>query len=317
VSNNQRDGVMQSNIYTSKVNYSPNSLGGGCPMMSPETMGGFVHYAEQVEGHKIRERSASFQDHFSQATLFLNSLSSVEQEHVVKAAHFELGKVQSKEVKARVLDLFNQIDHEFAKRVAAGLGLFAPQKEVTVNHGQTSPALSMDKMPKTSIKTRRVAVLVAEGFNAAEVTAMKEALKQAGAQTKIVANQGGKIVSEDGQEVEAEMTFLTAASVMFDAVYVPGGAKSIATLKQEGDAVYFVTEAFKHCKAIAASSEGVELLSAAELMGINLANGKIAIDQGVVTSPKQGDRAQFAQAFIDAILPHRHWARVQHQKVPA
>jgi catalase len=317
VSNNQRDGVMQTNIHTSKVNYSPNSLGGGCPMMSPESAGGFVHYAQQVEGHKIRERSTSFQEHFSQATLFLNSMSTVERDHLIKAAHFELGKVQSKEVKTRVVNLFNHIDHEFAKQVAAGLGLPEPSGEVIANHQQTSPALSMDSIPKNSIQTRRVAVLVAEGFNAAEVTAVKKALKQAGAQAKIVANRGGKIGSEDGQELEAEMTFLTAASVMFDAVYVPGGAKSIAALRQEGDAINFISEAFKHCKAIAASSEGAELLSTAELMGINLANGKIATDQGVVTSPKQGDLGQFSQAFIDAMMPHRHWARSQQQQVPA
>ncbi len=317
VSNNQRDGVMQTNIYTSKVNYAPNSLGGGCPMMSPETMGGFVHYAQQVEGHKIRERSASFADHFSQATLFWNSMSDDEQEHIVKAAQFELGKVQSKEVKARVVDLFNHVDHGFAKRVAVGLGLPEPQGEVTANHGKTSSALSIDQMPKTSIRTRRVAILVADGFNATEVTAIEQALKQAGAVAKIVSNRGGKISSQEGQEMTAEMTLLTTASVMFDAVYVPGGEKSIAALQQEEEAVNFIAEAFKHGKAIAASSEGIKLLTLAGIMGVNLAGNKLASVHGVVTSPKTDELKQFSKAFVDAMMPHRHWTRKHKQPVPA
>jgi catalase len=318
VHNNQRDGVMQTNIYTSKVNYHPNSLGGGCPMMSPETMGGFVHYAERVEGHKIRERSQSFQDHFSQATLFLNSMSEVEREHIVKAAHFELGKVQSQEVKERVLGLFAHIDLEFAKQVAAGLGLPEPSKEIIPNHGKSSSALSIEKMPKDSIKSRRVAILAADGVNGDELMTVKEALAKAGAHAKIVSKHGGKIKSADGQELDAEMTFLTAASVMFDAIYVPGGAQSINTLKQEGDAIHFISEAFKHCKAIAASSEGIDLFSSADLKGVNIAsNGKVAADAGVVTCPSGGDLAQFSQAFIDAMMQHRHWMRTEKEMVPA
>jgi len=318
VHNNQRDGVMQTNIYTSKVNYFPNSLGGGCPMMSPETMGGFVHYGERVEGHKIRERSQSFQDHFSQATLFLNSMSEVEREHIVKAAHFELGKVQSKEVKERVLGLFAHIDLEFAKQVAAGLGLPEPSKEIIPNHGKSSAALSIEKMPKESIKTRKVAILAADGVNGKELMAVKESLAQAGAQSKIVSKHGGKIKSADGQEIDVEMTFLTAASVMFDAIYVPGGAQSINTLKQEGEAIHFISEAFKHCKAIAASSEGIELLSSADLKGVNIAaNGKVGADQGVVTSASGGDVAKFSQAFIDAMMQHRHWIRTEKEIVSA
>jgi catalase/putative intracellular protease/amidase len=302
----------------SKVNYSPNSLGGGCPMMSPETMGGFVHYAERVEGHKIRERSQSFQDHFSQATLFLNSMSEIEREHLVKAAHFELGKVQSKEVKERVLGLFAHIDLEFAKQVAAGLGLPEPSKEIIPNHGQSSPALSMEKMPKDSIKSRKVAILAADGFNSDELMAVKQALAASGAHAKIVSKHGGKIKSADGQEIDVEMTFLTAASVMFDAIYVPGGKQSINTLKQEGDAINFITEAFKHCKAIAASGEGINLFSGADLKGINIsANGKVGADKGVVTCPSGGDLAQFSQAFVDAMMQHRHWMRTQKEMVPA
>jgi len=317
--NNQRDGVMQYNIPTSKVNYYPNSLGGGCPMTAPENLGGFVSYADRVEGNKVRERSPSFQDHFSQATLFWNSMSEPEKEHLVKAAHFELGKVMNKAVKERMLELFNQIDHEFTKRVAAGLGLPAPTVEVRPNHGQKSLALSiqhlLEKMPKT-IKSRRIAILAADGVNAHELLTFQQALQQEGAQAKVVAPHGGTIKGNDGQEIPVEMTFITGASVMFDAVYVPGGSQSVNLLKQQGEAVHFINEAFKHCKSIAATSEGVELLSSGDLAGVNLSQDGVQADAGVVTAHQAGLKSA-SDEFIQAIAQHRHWMRSQKAMVPA
>ena len=318
--NNQRDGVMQYNIPTSKVNYYPNSLGNGCPMTAPENLGGFVSYKERMEGNKIRERSPSFQDHFSQATLFWNSLSDPEKEHLVKAAHFELGKVMNPAVKERMLELFNSVDHQLVTRIAEGLGLPAPG-EVTPNHGQKSPALSiqtmLEKMPEKTIKSRRIAILATDGVNAQELGALQQALMQQGAHTKVVATHGGKIKGDDGQEIPVEMTFVTAASVMFDAVYVPGGAQSIKMLKQQGEAVHFINEAFKHCKAIAATSEGVELLSMANLEGVKLSQDGVRSEMGVVTSGQASDLKSIADDFISAIAQHRHWMRYQKEMVPA
>ncbi|MEH1844428.1 MAG: catalase [Nostoc sp.] len=317
--NNQRDGVMQYNIPTSKVNYYPNSLGNGCPMTAPENLGGFVSYKERVEGNKIRERSPSFQDHFSQATLFWNSLSDPEKEHLVKAAHFELGKVMNAAVKERMLELFNSVDHQLVIRIAEGLGLPAPT-EVKPNHGQKSPALSiqtmLEKMPEKTIKSRKIAILAADGVNAQELSTLQQALMQEGAQAKIIATHGGKIKGDDGQEIPVEMTFVTAASVMFDAVYVPGGAQSIKTLKQEGEAINFINEAFKHYKTIAATSEGVELLSVADIAGVKLSQNGARSDKGVVTS-SESDLKSVADDFISAIAQHRHWMRFQKEMVPA
>lgn len=317
VHNNQRDGVMPMNIETSRQNYYPNSLAGGCPMMSPESAGGYVHYMQRVEGRVIRERSESFNDHFSQATLFWNSLSDVEKENLVKAAEFELGKVYTKHVKEQMLKLFNYVDHELAKRVAAGLGLPAPSVEVIPNHGRSSAALSLMNTDKSSIKSRRIAILAADGVNGNEVMAIKQALINAGAHAKIVAPHGGILKTMQGEELQVEMTFATGASVMFDAVYVPGGLQSLEVLKQQGDAIHFVDEAFKHCKAIAATSEGIELLAISNIKGVNFAqNGSVATEMGVVTS-HNGAPNQFVQAFIDAIKQHRYWLRNTKELVPA
>ncbi len=325
VNNDQRDGFSQYNIYTSKVNYFPNSLGGGCPMASPENMGAFVHHAEKLQGNKVRERSETFSDHFSQATLFWNSLSPIEKDHLVKAAHFELGKVMNKAVKERMVDLFNNVDHKLAKIVASGIGLPAPAKEVTPNHGNSSPALSQQNLMVKTIKTRKIAVIIADGFDDNDLM-VGQALMKEGAQVKIISTHGGMIKSASGKEIEAQMTFLTAASVMFDAVYVPGGQQSITVLKNEAQAIHFVEEAFKHYKPIAAAGEGVDLLAMANLKGVALANEKspngFSSEMGVITYRHDTNRNgsgmnTLAQEFVKAIAAHRHWMRTEKEMVIA
>lgn len=321
VHNNQRDGYMRQTIDKGKVNYSPNSLGGGCPMTNPENLRTFVHYAERVEGHKIRERSDSFKDHFSQATLFWNSLSEPEKDRLVSAAHFELGKVNHKEIRQRMVDLFNQIDHEFAKRVAKGIGVPEPTEEVVKNHGRHSPALSMENTVKDTVKSRRVAILAADGFDRSQLMTMQQALQNAGASTKIVSKFGGMIRSTDGQEIEVDKPFVTTASVMFDAIYIPGGQQSIEALKQQGDAIHFVNEAFKHGKAIAATGEGVELLQQSNITGVVMVDPQLSepmtSEKGVITALNGADLNAVAQAFTQAIAQHRHWTRTQKERVPA
>lgn len=337
VHNNQQDGFMRQTINKGRINYFPNSLGGGCPMLAPENMRGYVHHAERVEGQKVRERSEKFKDHFSQATLFWNSLSGPEKEHLVEAAHFELGKVETKAVRQRMVDLFNQVDHELAVRVAKGIGVPPPAAAAKKNHGRSSPAVSMETTVKGKVKGRKVAILAADGFNADELMPIKTKLQQAGAQSEVVSKFGGMLRSADGEEVEVDKMFVAAGSIMYDAVFVPGGKQSIETLKQQGDALNFVNEAFKHCKPIAATSEGVDLLMAGQLKGVPLAasDGRLISDKGIVTArngaPESvvekvkdavglGDEASLgsvAEKFIEAIGQHRHWGREQKDQVPA
>lgn len=308
--NNNQDGRMQMEVKTSKVNYSPNSLGGNQPAPVPEAEGGFVTVPERVEGHKIRERSPSFSDHFSQATLFWNSLSTGEQDRLVQAAHFELGKVPHQEIQERMIDRFNHVDHELAKRVAQGLGMPAPTEAVTQNHGNKSAALSQEHTTKTA-KGRKVAILAADGVDGTQFAAIKEALTANDVEAEVVSKFGGTITCTQGNQIEVQQTFLTAASVLFDAIYVPGGAQSIEALKNHGEPLTFVHEAFKHFKPIAASGEGVDLLMQSDLQGIDLSqtNGKIGEELGVVVVRDASNLKAFAQSFIDAIAEHRFWKR--------
>ncbi|PSB56645.1 catalase [Chamaesiphon polymorphus] len=310
-SNNNQDGRMQMDIKTSRVNYSPNSLGGNLPAPVAPEDGGFTTYPERVEGHKIRERSPSFSDHFSQATLFWNSLSNGEKDRLVEASHFELGKVKNKEVQERMIDRFNHVDHELAKRVAIGLGLPAPTAPATENHGRSSAALSQEHTTKTA-KGRHVAILAADGVDGAQLATLKHALSAMHISADIVSKLGGTIATADGGDsIEVDKTFLTTASVLYDAVYVPGGAKSIEALKAHGEALTFIHEAFKHFKPIAGSGEGVDLLMQADLKGIDSAqvNGKMSAQLGVIASRDVSEMGAFATAFIDAIKEHRFWTR--------
>jgi catalase len=312
--NNQQDGRMQMEVKTSRVNYSPNALGGGKP--APSETEGYVHYPEQVEGQKVRERSPSFGEHFSQATLFWNSLSPVEKEHLVAAAHFEIGKVGDQGVRERMVDRLNHIDHELAKLVAIGIGITAPMQAVTKNHGQSSPAVSQESLAVKTAKGRKVAILVADGVDAEQVRTIKQALTEAGAHAQIVSKFMGTIQSVEGEALMVDKTFLTSASVMFDAVYVPGGVQSIATLKANGDVIEFINEAFRHCKPIAATAEGVELLKESSLKGISLSD-QSQNDQGVITAKAPADLSKVAKSFVEAIAQHRFWTRTSKEKVPA
>jgi catalase len=333
VHNNQRDGFMRQTINRGQTSYEPNTLRGGCPFQAGADMGGFTSFAERIDAQKIRARSASFFDHFSQATLFYNSQSAPEQGHIIRALTFELGKVETPAIRERMLGLLAEVDTDLANSVAEGLGLSVPNKldkplnmsipadgdprkfqPKRVPQGiEISPSLSMvdnPNFPKDTIKTRKIAVLVGDGFDDAAVATMSKALLTAGASPKTVAPRLGVVTGGGGEELKVDFSFLTGSSVLFDAVYIPGGEASVAALLQKDEAAEFVREAFTHCKAIAAGGAGVEFLSTslARQFASTEASGKVEVAEGVVTS---GDAAtkSLATAFIKAIAQHRHWER--------
>jgi catalase len=304
-------------------------------------MGGFASYAEKIDAQKVRARSESFFDHFSQAALFYNSQSEPEKAHIIKALRFELGKVETPAIRERMVYVLSQVDKTLASRVAEGLGISVPTKideplnrnvpaDVNPKSYQpkrvnqevgNSPALSMANTVKDSIKTRKIAVLAADGFDDTAVAAMKKALVNAGAQVKLIAPRLGFLKGASGEESKIDFSFLTAASVLFDAVYVPGGEPSVTALKREPDAIHFVNEAYKHCKAIAATGAGIDLLNAsaigAEKNTEAAGNGKqVAAEEGVVVS-REGAAGKVATEFIKAIAQHRYWSRELNDQTPA
>ena len=321
--NNQRDGHMRQEIPKGRVSYHPNSLGGGCPFQAKMEEGGFTSFNERVDASKVRARSESFTDHFSQATLFYNSQTEVEQGHIIKALRFELGKVETEAIRKRTLGLLSQINQTLAKKVAQGLGMEVPKApEKPMNHGvgadddgkeettlgikseiESSDALSMikNKTVTKTIATREVAFLCADKVSSASVNVMKSALENAGGSVKIIAPHLGTITTEEGETLPVDQSYLIAASVLFDAVFVPAG-KGIAALKGNDEVAEFINDAFKHCKYIAADGEGIEVLT-----GTNAAKDGTAADAGVITNNQKG--AKLADTFIKAMGNHRFWER--------
>ena len=308
--NNQRAGFMRQEINTGEVSYKPNSIGDDDPQEVPEEEGGYEHYAEKIEGTKIRNRSESFKTHFEQARLFWNSMTEPEKENIIDAAHFELGKVDRMEIRERmVYDLFNNVDHEFATRVAEGIGVDPPEEpgEELPDHDEADPSLSMENRTPDTIETRKIAVLVDDGFDGDHLESVRSTLQEEGARVKLVSKVLGEKESENGDTVEADKSHVTTGSILFDAVFVPGGEHAEALLEQ-GDARQFVVEAFKHKKPVAALGEGVDLLEDADLPDVEVSDGDLTDEHGVVTS-RDDDLDEFTEAFVDAIADHRHWGR--------
>ena len=321
VHNFQQDGFMRQRILDSRVNYHPNSLGGGCPMMaSPQ--GGYTHFPSPVAGEKIRKRSDSFSDHFSQAALFFDSLSVPEKRHLTAALQFEIGKVETREIRQRVVDMLAKVDSDLARSVAEVVGASTPAllpKPVNPLLGITSsPALSQEQRPGTSIRTRKVAVLIADGFSNTQLQPVQKALEGEGAVVELISPKLGLVKSAEGQDVEAKHNFLTAASVLYDAVLVPGGAASVATMLLQGYPVRFVREAFHHAKAIGATGEGADLLSMAGAIPATFkaTPASVRSDRGVVVASAGAQADAFSKELVAAIQRHRHWDRDVDETMP-
>jgi catalase len=309
VHHHQRDGFGQHRIDVSPVSYHPNTIGSGCPGLTSFADGGYRHYTEYVDGRTIRARSGSFKDYYSQATLFWNSMSDWEQQHIVEAFSFELGKVRRREIRERVLGELGHVDHGLASQVAGTLGLDAPPEarpSGRENHGNSSPALSQADQPE-SAATRKVAVLAADGVDAASLDTVVDALRAEGATCEILAPHEGRL--EGG--LDADRGLLTMASVLYDAVLVAGGREAVDALRLNGAAGRYVAEAYKHGKAVGALGEGIDLLRDAPLNGTRLSDGGLVAEAGVVTiaAAADGDLDGFAAAFAEAVAGHRHFAR--------
>nr|WP_257722178.1 catalase HPII [Paraburkholderia caribensis] len=305
--NNQRDGMHRQTINVGQASYEPNSVSDAWPKETNPAAkdGGFESYAEPMEGTKIRVRSESFADHFSQAALFYQSMSDVEKEHIALAYQFELGKVTRPEIRARVVDeILANFDADLAATVAEGLGLPKPGKGARAAGKQKpSPALSLLNRGVPGIKTRKIAVLAAPGSDGAAIESVQAALKSQGATPLLVAPTLAPI---DGMNPDATISGMP--SIMFDGVVVVGGAQGAKALAQSGDARHFVLEAFRHLKAIAATGAGKDVLNASHLP--EKGEGVFIGDDGKVEA--------VLKPFIEAVGQHRVWARRQMaESVPA
>jgi catalase len=328
VHNFQRDGMHRMQLNKGAASYEPNSITSGVEFRVDGGQQGFQSFGEPAEGPKVRRRSPSFDDHFSQASLFWNSQGAAEKEHLIAAFQFELSKVDLPAIRQRVVDNLAHVDPKLARKVAEPLGIAAPDAKAAAGRAgfrdvriklplESSAALSMETngtLNGSAVATRRVAVLVANGVEVGALRAIQQALQDAGAACRIVAAQLGFVATSSGQQLAVSHTFANMPSVMFDAVLVPGGAPCAQALAANGDAVHFMLEAYRHCKSICVIGEGAQLL---RTVGVGAGQGGPEIPGVVIGKNDPPARAQLAQDFIAAIARHRHWTRPSLEAVPA
>ncbi|NRI67043.1 catalase [Rhodococcus sp. MS16] len=285
-----RDGMHQSAVHSGVAPYKPNSLDGGCPFMAGAESGAFVEVPVALEaGTKLRGAPATFDDHYSQARLFYSSLTVIEQDHVAQAYTFELGKCYEQTIKERALGVIANIDPDLCAKVAAGLGLPAPQPSVPFDDAPTpSPALSQigAQWPVTG---RVIGIVADENSDLPSVEAIVSGLAESGIVPLVIAPHGGTLVS-DSVTVPVSRTFDTARSIEFDALLLAGAPA-------DPRVNILLSEMFRHGKAIGGWNDGITLLG----------NAGIADSDGVVTGE---DGPSVLEQVVTLLASHRVWSRL-------
>jgi len=318
VHNNQRDGMHRQAIHRGRVAYEPNSLAGGCPFQAGRAQG-FVSVPARIEAReaqgKVRAKPEKFADHYTQARLFFDSQSPVEQDHIAQAFRFELSKVTVPAIRERTISMLRNASEPLAARVAAGLGIDPlpdpmPRALETPDEPEVtrSPSLSLLARPGDgSLEGRKVAILVAPGVEGASITRVQRALVDRGAVARLVGTRIGPMPTADDVGLDADASLENEPGVLFDALVLPDGAQGVAALSQDGHAAEFVRDQFRHCKTILALGASRELMARAGL--------PMAMDRSV---RQGGTGLVFAEAadvdaavgdFVEAMARHRHFGR--------
>jgi catalase len=255
-----------------------------------------------IEGTAVRAQPSSFDDHFTQATMFYRSLSPIEQTHVVEAFTFELGKVYEQSIKERELQVLANVDTDLCALVAAGLGLPAPKGSPAENVA-VSPALVQLLAEPGRIDGRKIGIIADAGSDLAGIAKLVKATAALGVTALVIAPVGG-VLKSGRRSITVDRTLATARSIEFDALVVADGTTPTGDIKL----VVLLQEAFRHCKAIAAWGDGGAVLKSARIS---------AKDAGVEVA-EDVDKT-FTANLAAALGLHRAWdraAKVMGSTVP-
>ncbi|WP_286852211.1 catalase, partial [Hydrogenophaga sp. 70-12] len=310
VHNNQRDGMHRQTIHRGRVSYEPNSLGGGCPFQAGAAQG-FVSVPARLQAKeeqgKVRAKPEKFADHHTQATLFYDSQTPVEQAHIAAAFRFELSKVTVPAIRARMVASLRNASEALAQAVADGLGMDElppplPRALATPAKPEVrqSPALSLMARPGDGrIAGRRIAVIVAHGVQGAAAERLQAALAAQGAVVEFVAPRVGRVRGADGVDLEATASLENKPGVLFDALAWPHGEEGVATLARDGHTMEALKDGYRHAKALLLVGAAQTLL---DMAGVPTTTATGDPDPGLVLA----DGEEGADAFVAAIARHRH-----------
>ena len=305
--NHQRDGMHRQAIPRGRVAYEPNSLGGGCPFQAGA--GGFVSFPQPVAEDKVRGKPEKFADHYTQATLFYNSQTDREKAHIVGGFRFELSKVTVPAIRERMVSSLANVSSDLAARVAEGLGIPVPpampkaMREDVTPEVEESPPLSLMHLPGDGgIRTRRVALLVAQGSNRASIDTCRAALEQAGAVPLLIGPRLGTYAASGKGSFEVDASMENSPAVLFDALVVIDGDAAIDALEQIGNTMEFIKDQYRHGKTIMVIASASRLLDKAGIAQ-QLPDG--SADPGLLAVDSDFDSKE-VDAFIEAVARHRH-----------
>jgi len=308
IHNNQRDGMHRQAIARGRVSYEPNSLGGGCPFQAGRN--GFMTVPSAIaQGNtpvdKLRGKPEKFAEHYNQAQLFFDSQSPTEKAHIIGGFRFELSKVAVPAIRERMVSSLRNVSEELARGVAQGLGIALPEpmpravKEVPRPEVKSSPALSLMALPGDGgIKTRKIAILVADGIELESLAGLIDELADAGAVLRFVASRLGTIRSATGEHVEADATLENSPSVLFDALVLPDGDEAMQALAKDGHSMEFIKDQYRHGKTILALGASAALLDRA-----GVPSGR---ENPGIMIQASSDTPVDAQVFMAAVAKHRH-----------
>jgi protease I len=178
------------------------------------------------------------------------------------------------------------------------------------------------------LEGKKVAILVADGFEQVEMTGPREALQEAGAETRIVSLRSGKIQgmhhADKGDKFDVGLTLDEAEPEEFDALMIPGGLLNPDALRSEENALEFARHFFREGKPVAAICHGPQVLISADLVrgrtmtswpgikvdmrnaGAHWVDEEVVVDNGLVTSRKPDDIPAFNKKMIEEFCEGRH-----------
>lgn len=298
----QQDGHMAMENPKGRANYEPNSWGtkDGGPREDPKR--GFRSYAETVEGEKIRLRPESFADHYSQARQFYISQTEVEQKHIADALTFELSKVQTLDIRLRMLSHLLNIDKDLAKQVAKGLGVSdmpaaAKAASKPIADLPASDPLSILKNAPDSFAGRKLGIFATDEADADLLNALKEKVSAVGGMVALISPKVGGITLSDGSHMEADEKIDGGPSVLYDAVALLISEDGADVVKDDAPSRDFVADAFAHCKFIGYIDTAKPLMEKAGVWE--------AKDEGCIALGKTADITR----FVKTLGKLRHWDR--------
>ena len=300
-----RDGLHQDAVHGGAAPYRPNSLDGGCPFLAGTSDHPFIDIPVPVAAAtKVRENPITFDDHFTQVTMFYRSLAPVERDHVVAAYSFELSKCYEQTIRERQLLALANIDADLCARVAESLGLDAPAPSIAPVDTATTAAVS--QLGGTwPVAGRIVGVIVGPGSDPDDIKAVRSALITADVLPLVIGPHGGKIGS-----ITVQRTYANAASIEFDAIILVGATPPAADALPSLDAKSaaeggpgtpidprvskLIGEAWRHAKAIGS---------------VPGAGSSAAVLPADAPGVAHGGPAQVTDQIIKLLAAHRSWGR--------